>query len=161
MPQLVKLVLYHKAWQEAGRRFWRTFGRPLIVGVRAIVLDGEGQVFLVRHTYRPGWYLPGGGVDAGETLQDALTRELAEEAHVRLKGPAALHGIFLQKKKFYDDHIACFIVRDFEQQGSREPDWEIAETGFFPLNALPPETTRATRERLAEAVGGKPLSALW
>jgi len=161
MPQLVKLVLYHKAWQEAGRRFWRTFGRPLILGVRAIVLDGERRVFLVRHTYRRGWYLPGGGVDAGETLEDALVRELAEEAHVRLKSPAHLHGVFLQKTKIFDDHIAVFIVRDFEHWGTREPDWEIAETGFFSLDALPSETTRATRARLAEALDGKPLSALW
>jgi len=161
MPQLVKLILYHKAWQEAGRRLWRLFGRPLVIGVRAIVLDEAGRVFLVRHTYRPGWYLPGGGVDAGETLETALVRELAEEAHVRLKSPAKLHGVFLQKTRIFDDHVAVFIVRDFEHWGAREPDWEIAETGFFPLDALPPETTRATHARLAEALGGQPLSALW
>ncbi|MEM9842987.1 MAG: NUDIX domain-containing protein, partial [Pseudomonadota bacterium] len=37
----------------------------MTLGVRAIVENAEGQVLLVRHTYTPGLYLPGGGVERG------------------------------------------------------------------------------------------------
>ncbi len=82
----------------------------MTLGVRAVVLDAENRVFLVRHTYVSGWYLPGGGVDLGETMEEAMARELKEEGDIDLTGPATLHGIFLNRHVSRRDHIAVYVV---------------------------------------------------
>ena len=47
------------------------FARGMTLGVRAVVIDANDRVFLVRHTYVSGWYLPGGGVEVGQTFREA------------------------------------------------------------------------------------------
>lgn len=135
--------------------------RGMTLGVRAAVLDDENRVFLVRHTYVPGWYLPGGGIETGETSLEALARELEEEGHIRLDGPAELHGLYWNREASRRDHVAFFVVRRFTQLRHRLPDHEIAEAGFFPLDALPQETTRATHRRLDELVGKRTPDGFW
>src|SRR5271156_3689762 len=68
--------------------------RPMTLGVRGIVLDAASAVMLVRHSYVPGWHLPGGGGEAGQPCEAAPVRELHEEANVIVEGPAILHGLF-------------------------------------------------------------------
>lgn len=135
--------------------------RGMTLGVRAAVLDGQGQVFLIRHTYTEGWHMPGGGVETGETLLEALMKELREEGCLALAGPARLHGVFFNRQMSRRDHVAVFEVRDFTVLGQKLPDREIAEAGFFPLNALPPATTAGTRRRLAEILENRPPTPDW
>lgn len=135
--------------------------RGMTLGVRAAVLTEAGEVLLVRHTYTPGWHMPGGGVEPDETLHDALAKELREEANIALTGPVALHGVFLNRHVSRRDHVAVFVVRAFTQSASKQPDREIAEARFFPLSALPEKTTPATRRRLAEIVDGNALPDEW
>ena len=76
-----------RALEPALRRvlhlYWR-FARAMTLGVRALVIDEQGRVFLVKHSYVSGWHLPGGGVEAGETLSEALARELREEGNIEI-----------------------------------------------------------------------------
>jgi 8-oxo-dGTP pyrophosphatase MutT (NUDIX family) len=146
-----------------GRLFhlWFLLTRPLTLGVRGLVLDDAGRVLLVKHSYVPGWQLPGGGVEVGETCEAALARELAEEANVIVEGPATLHGVFFNRCMSRPDHAAWLGVRGFRVPGARAPDREIVAAQFFPADALPPDATRGTRSRLAEVLEGAPISSLW
>jgi ADP-ribose pyrophosphatase YjhB (NUDIX family) len=126
-----------------------------------MVLDREGRIFLVRHSYVKGWHMPGGGVEPGETLEEALAKELREEGNIRMTGEVSLVGVYLNQKASRRDHVAVFVVRMFEQTGPRLADREIVETGFFPLTELPEGTTQATRRRISEALDGVPVEKVW
>jgi len=137
------------------------FARGMTLGVRAAVLSQTGEVFLVRHTYTPGWQLPGGGVEAGEPMSEALARELAEEARISLSGPATLYGVYFNRKISRRDHVALYVVRDFVVEEVKRPDREIAEAGWFGLDALPQGLTSATRRRLEEIAAGQAPATDW
>ena len=81
-----------------GLHFYWRFSRAATLGTRAMVVDGTGRIFLVKHSYVDGWHLPGGGVETGETLLEALARELAEEGNIRLGGAPQLFGIYFNKR---------------------------------------------------------------
>src|SRR6201996_99151 len=140
--------------------YWR-FARGMTLGVRAIVVDGEGKVFLVKHSYVSGWHLPGGGVEGGETFVESLRRELQEEGRIELTGEPVLQGIFLNRYASPRDHVAVYLIRQFTQDRLPEPNREIIACGFFAHTALTPETTQATRLRIAEALDGAPPIATW
>jgi 8-oxo-dGTP pyrophosphatase MutT (NUDIX family) len=135
--------------------------RPLTLGARAAILDGNGRVFLVRHSYVRGWHMPGGAVEAGETVEDALRREVREEAGFEVLGSPQLHGIFFNRRVSRRDHVAVYLVRDFRRLEGRAGGLEIIAGDFFPLDALPPGTTAPTRMRLDEMLRGVPRAADW
>ena len=140
--------------------YWR-FARGMTLGVRAVVLDRDNRVFLVKHGYVSGWHLPGGGVEVGETFGDALRRELVEEGRIEVLGEPVLHGLFLNSHVSRRDHVAVYLIRNFSQDRLPEANREIVACGFFEANALPVGTTQGTRLRIAEVLECREPISTW
>jgi ADP-ribose pyrophosphatase YjhB (NUDIX family) len=132
----------------------------MTLGARAIALDDEQRVMLVRHTYKAGWYLPGGGVERLEIAEEAARRELAEEAGLAADGPMSLFGVYANHANFKNDHVLVFRAGPVRPC---PPDsaGEIAERRFFAYAALPDGVTPGTRRRLEELFEGAPKSPTW
>jgi ADP-ribose pyrophosphatase YjhB (NUDIX family) len=153
-----------KSWQsKLLMRFvhmYFAFARGMTMGVRAACFDTSGRIFLVRHSYVPGWHMPGGGVERNETAEEALVKELREEGNLRVIGKPQLFHVYYNASASRRDHVVFYRV-DVEQTEPRAPDREIVECGFFALDALPDGTTEATRRRLRELNGGEPAAHHW
>ena len=139
---------------------WYRQRRGMTLGTRTAVIDGQSRILLVRHSYAPGWLLPGGGVERGETIFQSAAREIREEAAIVAEEEPALHAIYLNDAQFPGDHVACLVLRRFRQEEFK-PSLEISEARFFATDALPEDATGATRRRIAEILGGRPIDRLW
>lgn len=152
------------AWQKLRTRtYLAAIGamRRMTLGARVMMVD-EKRVYLIRHSYLPGWQFPGGGVEPGETAEQAGAREMLEETGYRANGPMELAGLFLNANMVTNrDHVALFVCRDLRRDYVFKANMEIIEFGWFPLDALPDGVTPAVRLRLAEVFEGAPRSALW
>ena len=139
--------------------YWR-FARGLTMGVRAVVIGGDGSIFLVKHSYAEGWHLPGGGVEVGETLIEALARELAEEGNIELSR-AALHGVFFHPHFSTATTSRSSSCETFRQTSAPRPTVKSSSTDFSPPDALPPDATAGTRARIAEVLSRHPPVPHW
>jgi ADP-ribose pyrophosphatase YjhB (NUDIX family) len=139
--------------------YWR-FSRGLTLGVRGMAIDRDGRIFLIKHSYVPGWHLPGGGVEPGETALEALAREMMEEGNIEVSAPE-FFALYFNPKDSDRDHVALYVIRDFVQTSPPQPNAEIIAHGFFARDALPADTTPATRARIAEVLDGVEARERW
>ena len=135
--------------------------RGLTLGVRAIVRSDDGKFLLVRNTDTPGWHFPGGGVERGETIEQALRNEISQETGLRLVGQPVCHGAFFNIGVSNRDHVLvfrCEVTGDLEEKPS---SLEIAEAAFFSMDELPEGTDPGTERRLREIVYGLEKGSEW
>ena len=133
--------------------------RGQTLGVRVVVRDENGGFLLVRHTYAPGWMFPGGGVEHGESLEQAAIRELVEETGVHALERPRLISVHTNFKHFRGDHIAVFVIDRWEREETSS--LEITELGFFSADDLPEGTTGGTKRRIAEFLNDDPAAVDW
>lgn len=139
---------------------WFLLTRAMTLGVRAACFDEKGRVFLVRHSYVSGWHMPGGGVEPGQTSEEALRRELAEEGNLEIDGEPELFAVYYNRQTSRRDHVIFYRchVRQFAEKLT---DREIVEAGFFSCDRLPEGTTPATRRRISEVLKERTVDPFW
>jgi 8-oxo-dGTP pyrophosphatase MutT (NUDIX family) len=138
----IKKLLYKLA------KFKWFLTRPMTLGVR-ILLIKDDRVVLVKHTYQDAWYLPGGGVKKGETLEEAIRRECEEELGAELND-VQLFGVYSNFYEYKNDHITIFLSNDFSIKG--HTDTEIEDYHLFPIDDLPKQTSPGSKKRIQEYV---------
>lgn len=133
----------------------------MTVGTRVMVVDGD-KVLLIHHRHVPGWQFPGGGVDPGETFEDAGAREVLEETGYRPLGPMTLFGIYHNTSSVTNrDHVALYVCTKFEKAFDHKGSFEIAEIRWFDRHALPEGVTPATSQRIDEYFDGAEKRTVW
>jgi ADP-ribose pyrophosphatase YjhB (NUDIX family) len=142
------MALAHRLLMH-GARLWWWVRRPRTLGVRGLVVDAQGRIALVRHTYRPDWYLPGGGVKRGESVERALLRELREEAGLVDAVIDGMLGVYHSQAEYKDDHVVVLTGRASGPVVAAD-SFEIEAAGWFAPDALPPDLSPATARRIDE-----------
>lgn len=132
----------------------------MTVGVRVLLIR-DNAILLVKHTYQQHWYLPGGGVKKGETLQEAIRREAREEVGIDLRD-LTLFGAYSNFGEYKSDHIIVFLCTDFLLRGSPMSS-EIEKCCFFDLENLPADISPGTKRRVEEYMraDGLPQIGRW
>lgn len=157
------MEFYHTLARLAHRlnriRLWLT--RPITIGVRVLLVK-DGGVILVRHTYQAGWLLPGGGVQRGETPEQAARREVREETGIEM-GLLRLQGVFTNFHEYKSDHVVVFSCEEYQPTGAPRPAWEIAAVQAFPLDRLPAGLLPGHSRRIEDYLqgNGTPKMGIW
>jgi ADP-ribose pyrophosphatase YjhB (NUDIX family) len=156
-------MLWRRRIEPFARPFFQAYSRisrGMTLGVRGVALDAEGRVLLVEHTYIHGWHLPGGGVEHGETCEQAMIKEMVEEAGVAIVGRPRLLSIHDNSHHYPGDHVLVYRIDTWRQVEPTQRG-EIARIGFFTPDDLPEGATRATRDRIKEALQGADVDPFW
>jgi len=139
--------------------YWKAM-RPVTFGVKAIILNDNDEILLVRHSYvqRSQWMLPGGGIRKGETAEAAIEREVWEELRLRIIRKEIL-GRFVSKREGKTDNITLFVCHT--QGDPTSAHLEILEVRFYARDSMPANASPATRRRLSEFLEGRAVQQEW
>lgn len=140
------------------RCYWRIF-KPLTLGVKLMLIEDDA-IWLVQHSYQPGWFLPGGGVKRNEDFATAVRREAREELGANL-ADLNLFGVYSNDSQYKNDHVVVFVSHSFAVGQTDKA--EIRAVQKFPLQQLPADLSRGTRRRIEEFVNGRtqPEAGIW
>lgn len=132
--------------------------KPQTLGAR-IVLEKEGRVLLVKHTYQDQWFIPGGRLKHGETYEKAVRRELQEEIGCTIE-TCHLLGVYTNTFEGKHDSIVVFYSNAFDFTGKK--DNEIEQLAWFDLENLPGNTSKGSWKRVQEYIGRQyPVVGEW
>lgn len=121
-----------------------------LVGAVAVVLDGEGRILVVKHTYTyPNlWGLPGGWLEGGEEIETMIVRELKEETGFEIRVLRCIDAVAIPERHQVEVHYLCrYLSGEFRSCA------EISDYRFVSKEDLPEGLSvrhRAMIDRLSE-----------
>lgn len=126
---MLELCLFHKGLPENGSVFRRKAARGVVFR--------EGKLLMIR-TDRGDYKFPGGGVEPGETLEQALSREIEEETGFQVNGQARLWAVAHERRQGTTDDILemdsyYFLCSIGDSQGELRLDSYEMEEHFHPV----------------------------
>lgn len=133
--------------------------QPSVLGVRAFLEGSDGRIVLVRHSYRSGWFLPGGGVRRYESPERAACREAEEEAGLTSSAAPEFFGLYTQPVGLVRNVVAIYRLGDAVLDFRR--NLEVRELMWADPAAPPAGTSAGTLRRLAEFTGKAAKSSHW
>ena len=117
------------------------------LSLKALIIDDQGRVLLVKEAGRDWWDLPGGGLDHGESIAEGLARELAEE--VNLRGDFSFEPIHIEDPKLLK-HINAYQARVFvrlcPENMNFSPGDDGDEVAFLDVTKMSDEQVHARKE---------------
>jgi ADP-ribose pyrophosphatase YjhB (NUDIX family) len=138
-----------------------TLANELRAGVAAIIRNSHGQILLQRRSDNGLWGLPGGSVEIGESVREAIVREVEEETGLTVE-VERLIGVYsdpaLQVVRYPDGNVVHYISTFFACQilgGTLRTCAETLELGFFDPGGLPEHLVPMHRIRIADALANR------
>jgi len=140
------IKFFYRFLHPVRKLYWFLF-RPKTYGVKCLI-EHDGQFLMIRNTYgHKKWTFPGGGIEAGESLEAAARREVAEETGVHVPVLRYL-GSFLHVHEYKDDTVHCFYGVAANNAIAIDPV-EIREARWFRADAFPPGISAVARKVIA------------
>ena len=112
----------------------------MVTAAMCIIYDKEKGILLEKRTDNGMWCVPGGALELGETLEEALRREVKEETSLEISNPklfdvkAGVHMVYPNKDEVYYTDVVYEIN---EYEGELKPDSESKELVWTPIDKLP------------------------
>ncbi len=119
---------------------------PIMIGAGAVIEDDAGRILLVKHRPERGgywqgkWICPGGRLEPGETIEEAIKREVKEETHLDISLVTPLHP-FDRIVRSEDGRVTLHVIYiDYLARvtgGTVRPDSDIGEARWVTREQIP------------------------
>jgi len=131
---------------------------PLFMPAAACLIVKDNKVLLQHRTDNGTWAVHGGGLEFGESFEEALYRELGEELHIKPINPVEfktysgkdLHVVYPNQDEVY---VVCtmYIVEEYEGEISPDND-EVSEVKWFDFDDLPDNLYAPDRQPIHDII---------
>ena len=128
-----------KEYTEEENKIWRAQQPQKMIVVKVVIKSDRGNILLAKPNYKKSWQLPGGGVDDGESPEEAAIREVREELSLNL----ALDSLQLKGTIYKQDEELLFLVYEAGEVISEDTqlhveEGEITDFQFAPVSDVAP-----------------------